>query len=1136
MNRPVLSVIACLLGITVSGRAVDVVETDVCIYGATSGGVTAAIQARRLGKSVVLISTNTHVGGMTTGGLGLTDTGNALAIGGLAREFYTRIATRYGATGQQYTFEPHVAEEEMNAMLAAASVPVRANQRLASVVKNGPRLTQIVMEDGTIFRAGMFIDTTYEGDLMAAAGVTWTLGRESVATYGESANGITAGTTIHNFPVNVSPYITPGNPASGLLPLMQTGTGGTLGDGDSRVQAYNYRVCLTSDTANQNPIQAPPGYDEARYELLGRLIDARLAAGDTLTFNSLVGFGIIPNRKTDLNNNGAVSTDYIGGSYNYATASAAQRAQIALEHLQYIQGFLYYLGHSTRVPAAVRTQVLGYGTCKDEFQDTGGWPHQLYVREARRMISDYVMLQQNCVGTRMVEDSVGLGSYAMDSHTTQRFVKNGYATNEGVVYKTVFEPYRIGYRSIVPRVGECENLLVPWSLSASHVAFGSIRMEPVFMILSQSAAVAAAFALDAHVPVQQVNYAKLALQLGADGQVLHWGSAEPLGLVIDNGDPTGVTITGTWFSSTSVEGYAGSDYLHDNNAGKGTKSIRFTPTIPATGLYDVYLRWTTSTNRATAVPVDITHAGGTSTYSVNQRNNGGTWYKLTTSGPLTFAAGTAGSLLVRTTGTTGLNGGYVAADSVRFTPYTAPSATVQIVASDAVAREADPADHARFTVVRAADQTANEWNVSYTVSGTATSGEDFTPLSGSVTIPAGEVAAVIDLEPIADGLVEGDETVTITLQAGAGFGVGAIDSATARIVDQAMVQIVATDDSAREADPADTARFTVSRPPDQTASAWTVAYRVSGTATSGTDFTALPGSVTIPAGQASATIDVTAIGDDVIEGDETVIVTLLPGAGFSVGTAASATAYILDKPVVQIAATDAIAREADPSDTARFTVSRAADQTANALTVSYAVSGTATSGSDFLALPGSVDIPAGQTAATIEVTAVPDDLPEGNETVTLTLLPSAVCTPGANASATVSILDQPIDAWRLATFTAAQLADPAISGDEADPDGDGIRNLTEYPLGLNPLARDAAAATTGWDGSGHLAITYFQRRSATDVTVLTEGSTDLRIWSAGAAMVQEVSRVTQGDFDVVTVRLVPLNPPSGFLRVRVTRP
>ena len=1033
MNRILIAFVAALAACGLSAFGATI-QTDICVYGATSGGVAAAVQAARLGKSVTLLSTNTHVGGMTSGGLSWTDTGIAASISGVALEFYKRIGQAYNVNIERYWFEPHIAEQQFTIMLGSASVTVRFNQRLSSVTKSAQRITQITMDDGTIYQAGMFIDTSYEGDLMAMAGVSWTIGRESSATYGELFNGLTTGVQGDTNATNLDPYVVPGNPASGLLPLVQANSGGTVGDADTRVQAYNLRPCLTTDTANQTAITAPSGYDETRYELVGRIIDARIAAGRTPVLTDFLTLFSIPGSKFDINAAGIASTDYVGNSASYAAATAAQRTQLASDHLQYLQGLLYYLGHSTRVPVAVRNQMLTYGLCHDEFTDTGGWPQQLYVREGRRMVSDYVMAQQDCFVTRMADDSIGLASYGIDSHHTQRFAKNGAVWSEGGVNRGVFEPYRVSYRSIIPRVGECENLLVPWSLSASHAAFCSIRMEPVFMMLSQSAGAAAAFALNDNVPVQQVNYPKLALQLRADNLQLSWGTAGSLGIVIDNSDSTGVTFTpnaSAWTVSANAQGFAGNNYIHDGNTAKGTKSIRFTPTIPATGSYDVYLRWTSDTNRATNVPVDVIHATGTNTYTIDERNNGGMWVKLNTSGPLTLPAGTTAGVLVRTDGTAGTgvdaNKSYVIVDAARFVPYTPPDTTVQIVASDPIAREASPLKAARFTVVRSSTQTGSSWSVPYSVSGSASSGVDFNSLSGSVTIPTTQTTATILVTPISDNVIEGDETVTITL-----------------------------------APPA-------------------------------------------------------------------------AGSGYIVGALSSATARIIDKPTVQIVATDAIAREADPTDTARLTVSRDASQTANDWTVSYTVSGTATPGSDYTALPGTVLIPAGQTSATIDITAVPDNLAEGDETVTVTLLPDAAVTPGPAASATITILDKPMDAWRFATFTAAQLANPAISGDSADPDNDGISNLAEYALGLDPFVSNPAPTSSSLDATGHVTLTYTSRRSATDVTIFAEGSTDLRTWSNAANMVEEVSRLQQGALDLVTVRLVPSPTPNGFLRVRVTR-
>lgn len=757
------------------GRAA--IETDVCVYGGTSGGVVASVQCARLGKSVVLLQPGNHIGGMTSGGLGWTDYGNQSAIGGISREFYTRIGARYGKA-IQWTFEPHVAEEVFKEMLQEAKAPVYYRQRLAAVRKEGNKIVEITMEDGRVYRAKMFIDATYEGDLMAMAGVSFTVGRESVNTYGESLNGIRANTPAHQFVVNVDPYVEPGNPASGLLPYIQPGDGGTPGDGDHRVQAYNFRLCLTQNATNKIPIEPPPNYEPFNYELLARYIQARLAAGHTLNLRSFLKIDSIPNGKTDVNNNGAFSTDFIGMNYTYPTNTYAERERIWQEHEYYIRGLLHFLANDPRVPENVRSEMQSWGLCKDEFQDTGGWPHQLYVREARRMISDYVMTQSDCLGQRTAADSVGIGSYTMDSHNCQRIVQNGYVRNEGDVQASVPKPYPISYRSIVPRSNECQNLFVTFALSASHIAFGSIRMEPVFMILSQSAATAAAFAIDDDLPVQAVNYEKLKIQLLADGQLLTWGSDQSAtgAIVVDNSDSSAVAVTGDWTASTSKPGYWGANYIHDGNTNKGQKSVRFTPNIPSNGVYEVYVRWTDDPNRADNVPIDVIHANGTNTFIVNQKSNGGVWNFLVST---SFVAGTSGSVVIRTDATSG----YVVADAVLFVPvgYTNLS-TIQVIASDAVASEYQT-NTARFIIMRSGN-TNTALMVNYQLSGTAQNGVDYQPLNGSITFPPGNQFATITVVPIPDSKIEGTETVILNLTSGTDYVVGTLSNATVNIFDK----------------------------------------------------------------------------------------------------------------------------------------------------------------------------------------------------------------------------------------------------------------------------------------------------------------------------------------------------------------
>ena len=546
-RRFVFAAFGCLAAVA-SAAAVEVIEADICIYGGTAGGVAAVVQAARMGKAAVLAEFGAHLGGMTSGGLGATDIGNKAAIGGIAREFYQRVALHYASDdawlfekredyfklrsgrstladlsapeATMWTLEPHVAEDILFQMVNDAKVPVYLQQRLAAVKKAGARITEMAMENGKVFRARMFIDATYEGDLVAKAGVSYTVGREANAKYDETLNGVRAETPKHQFAIAVDPYLKPGEPGSGLLPFIQPGGGGEPGAGDSAVQAYNFRLCFTRNPANRLPLEPPLKYDPARYELLARYLEALVASGKEPKLSQFWNPIWMPNGKTDINNNGGFSTDFIGANYDYPEADYATRAGIWQAHEDYVRGFVYFLATSSRVPEGMRKEMQGWGPAKDEFMDTAHWPHQLYVREARRMVSDYVMTEHNCRGHVKAEDAVGLAAYTMDSHNCQRLVKNGCAENEGDVQVGGFPPYPISYRSIVPKVGECENLFVPVCLSATHISYGSIRMEPVFMILGQSAATGAALALDARTSVQSLDYVKLRTRLLADKQIL----------------------------------------------------------------------------------------------------------------------------------------------------------------------------------------------------------------------------------------------------------------------------------------------------------------------------------------------------------------------------------------------------------------------------------------------------------------------------------------------------------------------------------------------------------------------------------------------------------------------------------------
>jgi len=514
------------------------------VYGGTSAGVAAAVQAKRMGKSVVLVCPERHLGGLSSGGLGFTDIGDKSVIGGLAREFYHRIWQHYqkpeawrwqkreafGNRGQgaaaidrdkrtMWVFEPHVAEDVFEDLIAEHNVPVFRDEwldRQRGAQKNDERVVAISTLSGKTFRGRVFIDATYEGDLMAASGVRYHVGREANVLYGERWNGVQKEARHHGhyFKKPVDPYVVPGDPASGLLPRISSEPVGQDGQGDRRIQAYCFRMCLTNVPENRVPFLQPPGYDPRQYELLLRVF----ATGWRETFNK---FDAIPNAKTDTNNHGPFSTDNIGMNYDYPEASYERRRAIVAEHETYQKGLMYFLASDPRVPSDVRERMSQWGLAKDEFADNGHWPGQLYIRESRRMIGRYVMTEHDCLGRRATPEPVGMGSYSMDSHNVQRYVTGeGFVQNEGDIGVRPPRPYAVAYGALVPKRAECTNLIVPVCVSSSHIAYGSIRMEPVFLILGQSAATAAGLAMDSGRAVQDVDYGKLRAQLLQDGQIL----------------------------------------------------------------------------------------------------------------------------------------------------------------------------------------------------------------------------------------------------------------------------------------------------------------------------------------------------------------------------------------------------------------------------------------------------------------------------------------------------------------------------------------------------------------------------------------------------------------------------------------
>ena len=547
MKYLLLSILFSVLAIEPSWATDNVHEHDVVIYGGTSAAVIAAVQSHRMGKSVVIVAPDKHLGGLSAGGLGFTDIGNRLTVGGLAREFYEHIYRHYDTPDAwtqetpdafakkkigwrkmwkgedtRWVFEPHVAEAIFDQFIADNNIPVFKDQwldREQGVKINDGRIESITTLSGKVFQGKIFIDATYEGDLMAAAGVSYHVGREANSVYGEKWNGVQQGVFHHdhNFEgLKISPYKVEGDPTSGVLARISTEKLEPNGTGDHKVQAYCYRMCLTNDPENRIPLPKPKDYDPEQYELLLRIFEVM---DPMFVFKK---FDPVPNNKTDTNNHGPFSFDNIGMNWDYPEASYERRKEIIQEHKTYQLGMLYFISHDPRVPKQLQDEMLNWGLPKDEFTDTDNWSHQLYVREARRMVGKYVVTEHDLLGKlkSKTTKSIGMGSYGIDSHNIQRYVTDdGYVENEGDVGVHV-GGYRIPYDVIVPKENEASNLIVPVAASCSHVAYGSIRMEPIFMILAQGAATAASIAIDDQTSVQAVDYQKLRTRLLADKQIL----------------------------------------------------------------------------------------------------------------------------------------------------------------------------------------------------------------------------------------------------------------------------------------------------------------------------------------------------------------------------------------------------------------------------------------------------------------------------------------------------------------------------------------------------------------------------------------------------------------------------------------
>jgi hypothetical protein len=669
---------------------------DVVIYGGTCAAITSAVQVKKMGRSVIIVSPDKHLGGLSSGGLGFTDTGNKAVIGGLARDFYHRIylhyqkpeswvqqkQSEYGNKGQgtpamdgdsrtMWIFEPHAAEQVFEDYVKEFGLEVMRDEwldRTNGVKKEGGKIVAITTLSGKTYAGKMFIDATYEGDLMAAAGVDYHVGREANSVYGEEHNGVQVGVLHHRHHFGavkepISPYKVPGDPKSGVLPRVSSADPGKVGEGDKRVQAYCFRSCYTTDPGNRIPFPKPEGYDASQYELLLRVLNT----GWSEFFEK---FDPIPNHKTDTNNHGPFSFDNIGMNYDYPEASYGRRREIIAEHRTYQQGLLWFVANDPRVPKKVQEELRTWGLPKDEFTDNGNWSHQLYIREARRMTGQYVMTENELRKKKPTPESVGMGSYTIDSHNVQRHITaEGYVQNEGDIGVGTNGPYEIAYGSLIPKEGQVSNLLVPVAMSASHIAYGSIRMEPVFMILGQSAATAAVLALNDGVAVQKLPYAKLRVQLLKDGQILEYSGPKTTrgvdpkslkGVVLDDTD---AKLTGEWKESGAAKSFIGDGYSHDANARDGKASARFEAKLPKAGKYRVMLASTPNNNRASNAPVEIHHAGGVQRLKLDLRTpkpaDGVFWLDL---GEHDFQG--EASVIITNEGTDG----YVVIDGIRWLP------------------------------------------------------------------------------------------------------------------------------------------------------------------------------------------------------------------------------------------------------------------------------------------------------------------------------------------------------------------------------------------------------------------------------------------------------------------------------------
>jgi FAD dependent oxidoreductase len=633
------------------------IQYDICVYGGTSAGIIAAYTAKMYGKTVILVESSGYLGGLTAGGLGQTDIGNKYAITGISRQFYRKIGKHYGRF-EQWTFEPKVAQNILLEYNKNTDKTLLYNElQKVSKVKGAIKSIQTFDTKSkkiNVIRAKQFIDCSYEGDLMAKAGVSYTLGRESNLKYKETWNGVHL-LDKHQFPDGIDPFRIKGKPKSGLLWGISPNLLAKEGSGDKKIQAYNFRMCLTDSAENRIAITMPTDYNPKRYELLLRYIEKKQPK--ELNW-ALMHIQPMPHHKLDINNSGPFSTNLIGGNYAYPNASFAQRRAIQKKHENHIKGFFYFLGNDPRVPEHLRKEMLTWGYPKDEYLTNNNFSPQMYVREARRMVSDMVMTENHCVGKETVTDGIGMAAYTMDSHNTQRIVVKDstgkyQVKNEGDVQKGLggLDPYPISYRSIVPKKSQCSNLSVPVCLSASHIAFGSIRMEPVFMVLAQSAATAASMAIDNKSAIQNISVEQLQKELNTNPLA----DKSPSEILIDNFSEN-FKAEGAFEIIKKAYGRYGKDYvlLKDGSATFSNAQM------PAGG-YSLYIYIPKAESLSKIITAEVVIGKETFFQQIELHSEENDWYKIS---DYNFQAGQKTEVILRTNS----REGNIIADAVLWTP------------------------------------------------------------------------------------------------------------------------------------------------------------------------------------------------------------------------------------------------------------------------------------------------------------------------------------------------------------------------------------------------------------------------------------------------------------------------------------